>query len=218
MQIWKYLQPVNLVGAMLISLGFMGHIQLLHADETDMITAAITSDTQHMIVRETVADGRLPVPLMLAINQVTSKLDANHAESPRIGIMQLNPVVVEVQFGVSEAALADPLINIRSAVSYVSRLNYTHSGNWDLILSEYFGGPLDIKDGLAQPHEATSDKVKAVYKWWSRYDRICPYWDSGTFSACSSSSEGRETVAQKQGESRFESKPRNRAIPSWRFQ
>lgn len=125
---------------------------------------------QRLIVDEARATGVVPAALALAVAKEAS--DFNHrvvSAAGEIGVMQIAPVVAAREYGVSADELWDPVINVRVGLQYLSHLYRVYSGDWELVLSHFRGGPLLWSAGRYRPHHYTDAYVDRVTRWWRRY-------------------------------------------------
>ena len=129
-------------------------------------------DIQRLVVIEAGRNGVVPAPLALAVAEVSSDfVPRTVGTSGAIGVMQIDPVVAQNEFGATEASLWDAATNVRLGLAYLSRLHRRYGGDWELALSHFRGGALHWTNGGYRPHDFTRDWQQRVMYHWRYYQR-----------------------------------------------
>tara|TARA_R110002110_G_scaffold3598_10_gene18417 strand:- start:2531 stop:3229 length:699 start_codon:yes stop_codon:yes gene_type:complete len=132
-------------------------------------------EIQHLILRQAQETG-VPPSLAMAVAHVESGFNPTAVSAAgAVGVMQIMPQTGEGEFGVEEAALYDPRINIRIGVEFLRQLYLRYDRRWDLALSHYNGGTL--KPGPEwHPHDYTLRYIARVMDWKKVYDFQQQLW------------------------------------------
>jgi Transglycosylase SLT domain len=137
---------------------------------TATAAAASQAEITQMIAEEAAKNGRVPLPMALAVAKVESDFreDALSTAGAR-GVMQIMPATAMSEFGVPASALGDPRLNVKLGIAYLERLHNRYGGNWELALSHYNGGTLPAAAGQYVAHDYTHQYVADVMKWAAIY-------------------------------------------------
>lgn len=132
--------------------------------------AASQTEVTRIIAEEAAKNGRVPLPVALAVAKVESDFrdDALSPAGAR-GVMQIMPNTAMSEFGVPAEALGDARLNTRLGIAYLERLHNRYGGNWELALSHYNGGTLPAAAGQYVAHDYTRQYVADVMKWAAVY-------------------------------------------------
>ncbi len=139
-------------------------------DFVSAAAAATQAEITQIVAEEAAKNGRVPLPLALAVAKVESDLrdDAVSTSGAR-GVMQIMPATAMGEFGVPGSALGEPRLNVRLGIAYLERLHNRYGGDWQLALSHYNGGALPAAAGHYVAHDYTRQYVADVMKWANAY-------------------------------------------------
>ena len=180
---------------------------------TDGAMAATKEEVMKMVSEEATNNGRVPVPLALAVARVESNFNDRATSSAGArGVMQLMPSTAMGEFGVPKEQLMDPRLNVRLGIAYLERLYNQYGQDWELALSHYNGGSLHMSAGHFVVHDYNRQYVSDVIRWASTFQA-----DGTAVALAGAIGVAGVTLASRQRENRFqdmEGKTRQ-SEPNW---
>ena len=167
---------------------------------TDGAMAATKEEVMKIVSEEATNNGRVPVPLALAVARVESNFNDRASSSAGArGVMQLMPSTAMGEFGVPKEQLMDPRLNAKLGIAYLERLYNQYGQNWELALSHYNGGSLHMSGGHFVVHDYNRQYVSDVVRWASTFQA-----DGTAVALAGAAGVAGVTLASWQRENRFQ--------------
>lgn len=176
--------------------------------------AATKEEVMKMVSDEASRNGRVPVPLALAVARVESNFNDQAVSSAGArGVMQIMPSTAMGEFGVPREQLMDPRLNVKLGIAYLERLYNQYGQDWELALSHYNGGTLHMSGGRFIVHDYNRQYVADVVRWSNTYQS-----DGTAIALAGAAGVAGVTLATWQRDERFPvvgQRPVRQAEPNW---
>ncbi len=179
----------------------------------DGAMAATKEEVMKMVSEEASSNGRVPVPLALAVARVESNFNDKAVSSAGArGVMQMMPSTAMGEFGVPKEQLMDHRLNVRLGIAYLERLYNQYGQDWELALSHYNGGTLHMSGGHFVIHDYNRQYVSDVVRWASTFQA-----DGTALALAGAAGVAGVTLASWQRENRFQDGGRQtrQSEPNW---